>query len=129
MRIPATEIDTDNLTAHCYLGIYDKRLNDEQRQQILDMLEAGHPQIEIGRIMGLPTYRIRALVYQQRQQRKMEMSEGYKPDDKFLLAVEMWNQGLPVSEIAKAYNYNTRRMNGVIERYRKAFGWFPKRRN
>lgn len=122
-RVP---VESDNLTAECNLGVNYKHLGKEAAAEISRRLNEGERSIDIGRSMGIPAKRISTLVWHQRQRRERSYDNG--PKEKFDKARQMWADGCGVQEIAREYGYTRRRMNGVIEWYRKTFGLFPRRR-
>lgn len=122
-RVP---VESDNLTAECNLGVNYRHLSKEATAEITRRLDEGERSIDIGRSMGIPVKRIATLVWHQRQRRQRSYDGG--PKEKFDKARQMWAEGYGVQEIAREYSYTRRRMNGVIEWYRKTFGLFPRRR-
>lgn len=114
-----------NLRPHRYLHRYDSKLSEEQRQEIRQMLGTRTLR-EIASQMGLPLSRINAFLYQQRNQRQMELPQ-HRPNPVYERAAHLWAEGWTIKEIAQDYGYRADRMAGIIERYRKHFGWFPKR--
>ncbi len=124
-RVKPGNIDLDNLTAHRHLGVYNKRLTPEQNAEIESML-GERPHTEIARIMGIPVKRISDYMYHQREQRQKELPQS-RPKEKYEFAQDLWNDGKTIQEIADAYEYSFKRMCGVIDHYRKKFGWFARR--
>ncbi len=126
MKVGRVQAHAENLTAEYNLNVLNKWMSVELKERIKRLLEEGMKPGEIARQMGIPVKRVGSRAYKLREQRKLELPQ-YRPDPKFDQAQEMWAEGVPVNEIAEVYGYNRRRMNGVIERYRKAFGLFPRR--
>lgn len=120
------EPNTDDLTAETAVGVYAKSLDQDQKDEIKRRLESGERQIDIANSMGLPIKRITTRVYQLRQQRQMELPHS-QPKEEYLFAKQLWEEGKTIEEMAKACEMSFKRMCGVIDWYRKRFGWFPKR--
>lgn len=126
-RVQTDLLDTADLSAEHNLGVYRKRFTQEQKDVIDARLREGEKPTVIAREMSLPPQWIYRRVGDLRKQGRLEMPLS-KPKEKYRLAEEMWAEGAKVRVIAEAYGYTLRRMNGVIEHYRKQFGLFPKRR-
>lgn len=118
---------SQNLTARYALRVYIHRLTPQQKEEITHRLDGGEVGKHIARSMGIPTRWVYDLTFQRRRSRQLDMPQS-RPDDKFLLMAEMWAEGKTYSEIAAAYGYTQKRVEGVIQHYRKMFGWFPMRR-
>lgn len=125
-RVGRVTLNNDNWTAYHALRIYEARLSDETREEITRRVDEGEQQTDIARSMGLPIRRVSDLMYHQRQARQRELPQSI-PDPKFDVARHMWEDGKTMKEIATAYRYSFMRMKGVIQHYRKRFGWFPNR--
>lgn len=117
--------DAENLTAEHALGVYGRRFSIDQTDAVLARLESERL-VDIARSMVVPDRWITDLVYRRRQRGQMVVPKS-EPKDDFLLASDMWAAGAKIREIAAAYGYTLKRMCGVIEHYRRKFGWFPRR--
>jgi hypothetical protein len=120
-------VDSQTLAPEVYLGVYTVRLSPEQKQAIRDGMEDGEPQHLIASRLGLPRKRVYGWIWHDRARRQVPLPAGYKPDEKYREAQGMWNEGKSVQEIADHYGFAYKRMYGIIERYREAFGWFANR--
>lgn len=126
MRIGRIAPDVSNLSAEFGLKKYRRRFSDEQKSELDRRLKNGESQSVIAKEFGVPPLWVHNRAYQLRLQRKLELPYN-QPDPIYDRAQQMWLDGASMKEIAMAYQYNFVRMRGVIERYRKMYGWFPYR--
>jgi len=101
------------------------KLTEDQKKSIKSMLNAGHQQAEVDAKLGLPPETTRKYVFNERRQRRMPLAD-FRPDVKWAHAHDMWNNGKTMLEIALHYKVPFTTIKGIVERYRKNFGWFKK---
>lgn len=125
----------DDLTAAKALtGRHQNIKTSEHAATIKEMVDAGHSPTEIASHLGVPDRVVYGYITKGRNEGQIPLRE-YRPDERYRKAHEMWEQGHSIRKIADQYSEtgtSTPRerawVAGIIERYRKDFGWFPPRR-
>ncbi len=116
----------DNLTAEMYHGVCGPDLPQDIKDEITTRLRDGEKPKSIALTVGWPVKRVEKKAFMLRANRQLSRPQS-RPEEKYLKALQMWNAGSTYTEIAKEYNCTIKKLEGVVQHYRKRFGWFARR--
>ncbi len=118
--------DAANLTAEFGLGVASIWYDREKRSEVDALIDEERGPTEIARITSVPVHVVTRRIYTRRQNRTLNLPQS-RPDPKYNHAHWLWNCGKTIKEIAEECGYGFKQTCGIIDWYRKTFGWFARR--